>query len=106
MSKRLFLLCGLSGALLIGCANQAKKARYAHTSCDTLRTLQAAYDSEVALGVKPQQLAGVNAIDRRRRQENVLGTPRKDYRGFSQSARNDLDAIRAAYRKNNCDNPT
>ncbi len=105
MSKQLFLLCGLITLGLSACATHTNPERYALTSCDNLRALQAAYERDVNITAKPPT-DGINALDRRGRQETAAGNPQKDYRALSRSARADIDSIRAAYRQNKCTDKT
>jgi len=86
---------------LSACASYTGVNEYTSASCDTLRTLQVAYDNDTKI-TATRQLDGVNALDRRQRDLSTNSQRPKDYRAVSINTAAEVDAINSAYRKNDC----
>ena len=102
MKRRLFLHASLCGALVLGlsaCATQADPSLYADTSCETLRSLQTAYNSDLPILNEPLS-DGINAIDQTRQNQNLFNLAPSQ--GATNKERKRISSIRAAYKKNGC----
>jgi len=100
MKRRLFLHASLCGALVLSlsaCASKPDPELYADTSCETLRTLQTAYSSDVPIVTSQPLSDGINEVDQNRRSQQVF-SPSTD----SSLERKRKSSIRAAYKKNGC----